>query len=64
MAFVVAAAGSVVEEDEAITSCRGLVAGYKLPKRIRVVDALPVNATGKVSRAVLRERFAADPEAR
>lgn len=62
VAFVVAAPGGTVEEAEAIASCRDLLAGYKLPKRVRVVEALPVNATGKVARALLRERLATDPE--
>jgi acyl-CoA synthetase (AMP-forming)/AMP-acid ligase II len=40
--------------------CRAHLAGYKVPKRIAVVapSAIPVNASGKVVKAELRERFA------
>ena len=34
---------------------RGQLAGYKLPRELRVVDALPRNPTGKVLKARLRE---------
>lgn len=34
------------------------LARYKLPKVLRLVDALPRNANGKVVKATLRERFA------
>ncbi len=33
------------------------LAGYKRPRRIEVVDALPVNAGGKVDKRALRDRF-------
>ncbi len=36
---------------------RGRLAGFKLPKRVEVVEALPRNAMGKVEKAALRERF-------
>jgi malonyl-CoA/methylmalonyl-CoA synthetase len=34
------------------------LAGFKLPKRVFVVEALPRNAMGKVEKSKLRERFA------
>ena len=40
------------------TRCRGTLAGYKLPKRVEFVTALPTNATGKVARGELRARAA------
>jgi fatty-acyl-CoA synthase len=40
---------------------RSRLAGYKTPKHVEFVDALPVTAaTNKVQKAVLRERFAAN----
>jgi acyl-CoA synthetase (AMP-forming)/AMP-acid ligase II len=39
-----------------IAFCRDTMANYKVPRRIAVVDELPTNATGKVTRFVLRER--------
>ena len=40
-------------------ACRANLAGFKVPKRVLEVDALPLNATGKVSRAALRDAYAA-----
>ncbi len=37
---------------------RDRLAGYKVPKRFVVVDALPRNAMGKTDKAQLRERYA------
>ncbi|MBL0175189.1 MAG: AMP-binding protein [Ignavibacteria bacterium] len=37
--------------------CRSLLAGYKIPKRWRVVDALPKNDSGKVLRAAVAALF-------
>ena len=33
------------------------MAGFKVPKRVYVVDELPRNAMGKVEKNVLRERY-------
>jgi len=38
--------------------CRALLAGYKTPRRWFRVDALPVNAAGKVDKPALRAHFA------
>ena len=40
---------------------RGQLAGYKLPRELRVVDALPRNPTGKVLKARLREAAVGRP---
>jgi len=37
---------------------RSRLAGYKVPKQVEYVDALPRNAMGKVQRHLLRQRFA------
>lgn len=57
-AVVVPEAGARVEEAAVIASLRDVLAGYKCPKRILVVDELPRNAMGKVQKAALRERYA------
>jgi acyl-CoA synthetase (AMP-forming)/AMP-acid ligase II len=36
------------------------MANYKVPRAVVIVDGLPLNATGKVLKDVLRERAAAD----
>ncbi|KAJ3415426.1 hypothetical protein HDV05_005020 [Chytridiales sp. JEL 0842] len=35
---------------------RGCIAGYKMPVRVEILDALPKTSTGKVQKFVLRER--------
>ena len=43
-------------EDELISFVRARLARFKVPKYIRVVDALPRTASGKVQKFVLRDR--------
>ncbi len=57
VAFAVAGDGGG-DEAAVIADCRARLAGYRVPKRVVFLDALPVNATGKVERAALRRRFA------
>jgi acyl-CoA synthetase (AMP-forming)/AMP-acid ligase II len=56
MAFVVPATGAEVSEESVIAWCRNNMANYKVPRSVQVVDELPLNATGKVSKLELRER--------
>lgn len=49
-----------VTEQELIEHVRGLLAGFKVPKRVRLVDELPRNASGKLLKRVLRDTFS-DP---
>ena len=58
-AYVVPRAGATVDEAELIAWAREKMANYKVPRSVEVVDALPLNATGKVLKYVLRERAAA-----
>ena len=44
-------------EETIITALRPLLAAYKLPKQVALVDALPRNAMGKVQKNILRDRF-------
>jgi fatty-acyl-CoA synthase len=44
--------------DEVIAFARERIAGFKAPRRIEIVEELPRNATGKLLKRVLRERFA------
>ncbi len=57
VAFVVPRAGAVVDEEAVIAWSRERIANYKVPRRVIVVDALPMNATGKVLKYRLRERL-------
>ncbi len=58
IAFVVARAGETVDPDAVIAWARDQMANYKVPRRVEVVDVLPVNASGKVLKFELRERAA------
>jgi long-chain acyl-CoA synthetase len=49
---------SPVAVEELIDHCKRKIAGYKAPKSIEFVDALPKNATGKVVKRALRDRYA------
>ena len=55
MAFVVPSGTAFVDELELGDWCRANMANFKVPRRIEVIDALPMNATGKVTKFVLRE---------
>ena len=41
---------------ELIAWCRERMANYKVPRHVEVVDALPLNASGKVLKYELREK--------
>jgi acyl-CoA synthetase (AMP-forming)/AMP-acid ligase II len=56
VAFVVPRAGATVDADELLAWCSPRMANYKVPRRAVVVDALPVNASGKVLKYELREQ--------
>jgi acyl-CoA synthetase (AMP-forming)/AMP-acid ligase II len=55
-AFVVARANATVDPAELIAWCRAEMANYKVPRAVEVVDALPLNASGKVLKYQLRAR--------
>ena len=55
-AFVVPRPGRVVDPAEVIAWCRDQMANYKVPRYVQLVDALPVNASGKVLKVELREQ--------
>src|SRR5262245_59525264 len=55
-AFVVPVAGKDVDVDGLIAWCRENMANYKVPRSVEVVDALPLNASGKVLKYDLRTR--------
>jgi acyl-CoA synthetase (AMP-forming)/AMP-acid ligase II len=56
-AIAVAKAGSTIDPAEVIAWARGRIAGYKLPKSVDVIDALPRGPTGKILRRELRAPF-------
>lgn len=40
-----------------LAHCRSRLAGYKVPKAVELVDALPKNATGKILKRTIREAY-------
>ena len=59
VAFVVPVADTTVDPDEVIAWSREHMANYKVPRRVEIVDALPLNASGKVLKYELRDRATA-----
>ncbi|HET8927085.1 MAG TPA: AMP-binding protein [Microbacterium sp.] len=56
VAFVAPAEGAVLSEDEVIAHARTVLAAFKVPVRVVVVDELPRSAIAKLARRSLRER--------
>jgi len=55
-AFVIPRLNANIEPDELIAWCREKMANYKVPRYVEIVDAFPLNASGKVLKFELRER--------
>jgi acyl-CoA synthetase (AMP-forming)/AMP-acid ligase II len=53
-AVVVLKDGERPDEAELLGHCRAALAGYKVPKRVEYVDAMPMNAIGKILKRELR----------
>ena len=56
-AFVVCHAGAAADEAGLIAHAHEHLAGYKAPKSVRFVEAIPLSAVGKPLRRALREPF-------
>ena len=57
IAFVVQRPSAALVPEEVIAWSRERMANYKVPRRVVVVDALPMNATGKVLKFRLRDQL-------
>lgn len=53
-AFIVRKAGADLAADDVVAWCRAEMANYKVPRHVEFVDALPLNASGKVLKHQLR----------
>lgn len=58
VALIMPSDGQQPTQDEIIRHCREHIAGYKVPKEVRLVDAFPMTATGKVLKRVVRDQLA------
>jgi long-chain acyl-CoA synthetase len=56
-AVVVRRPGQEVAPAALIAHCKSLIAGYKCPRSVDFVDALPLSGAGKVLKTRLREPF-------
>ncbi len=56
-AVVVLQGGARLDGETLIAHARRLIASYKCPKSVDIVDALPMLSTGKVDKRALRTRF-------
>lgn len=57
VAAVVAKAGATLDTEAIRSSCRELLAAYKVPKLVVLVDELPRSVVGKVLRKQVREQL-------
>jgi HIP---CoA ligase len=56
MAFVIPRPGTTPDPDEIIKWSREEMANYKVPRYVEIVDAFPLNASGKVLKYELRAK--------
>jgi len=56
-AFVVLRPGAHASPDEILAWASDEMANFKVPRRVEIVDALPLNASGKVLKTELRSRL-------
>jgi fatty-acyl-CoA synthase len=57
LACVVRKQGASTDEEELIGFLRQRLAGFKIPRRIVFLDALPISGAGKILKRELKERF-------
>lgn len=60
LAVVVPATEKKPTVDDVIAFCRGKIGGYKIPRRLEIVERLPRSAMGKVLKNELRAIYAGD----
>ena len=56
-AVVASRPGASLTEAEVIEFCRGKLGGFKVPKSVDFIEALPRTPSGKVRKAVLRAPY-------
>lgn len=56
-AVIVPAPGHRLREEEIVEHCRRHIGGYKIPRRMAFVDALPKSAMGKILKTELRKTY-------
>lgn len=56
-AFITLRAAAALDEPTLISWCRERMANYRVPRQIKVIDVMPVNASNKVVKAELIKHF-------
>ena len=56
-AEVILKPGESLGEEDIITHCKTYLAGYKTPRSVAFVDAIPLTAVGKVDKVAIRDKF-------
>ena len=59
MAFIVPKEGETLTKDEIINFLTGKIARYKFPSHVKFVNELPMTASGKIRKVVLKEKYGA-----
>jgi acyl-CoA synthetase (AMP-forming)/AMP-acid ligase II len=55
-------AASDVSETDLLQFCRGALSSWQVPKRVFIMDSIPANERGKISRRELSQRFSTSGE--
>jgi long-chain acyl-CoA synthetase len=61
VAFVSAAAGQELDPEALIAWSRERIGGYRYPREVHIVDAVPLTSVGKIDRKALRATLVAAP---
>jgi long-chain acyl-CoA synthetase len=56
-AFVKLKPGAQASEADIIEHCRKHLGGFQVPKLVRILDEMPMTATGKLRKVELRQKF-------
>ena len=62
LAFIVLNEGCSMALDEMIEFCRDKIAGYKIPRQLQTIEALPRNPSGKILKKILRQPYWQDSD--
>jgi acyl-CoA synthetase (AMP-forming)/AMP-acid ligase II len=57
LAFVVLKPGHSLALDAMIEFCRERIAGYKIPRKLEIIEEMPRNPSGKILKKVLRAPY-------
>ena len=57
LAFVVLRPGKTLALEEMIEFCRDRIAGYKIPRKLEIIEEMPRNPSGKILKKELRKPY-------